>query len=54
VAGVHDEQTTSGFYLARLAKTAAPPEIVEAVKAEIERGRLRKSVGSLFWALLLT
>jgi CMD domain protein len=36
VAGVHEEPTVAGFYLA---KAADRPELVEALKAEIERGK---------------
>ena len=37
VAGVHDEPAAAGFYFDKLAKTADQPELVGALKAEIER-----------------
>jgi len=38
VAGLHGEADIANFYLARLAR-AARPEVIEALKAEIERGK---------------
>lgn len=46
VAGVHDEQTIAGFYFAKLAEAAVRPELVEALKAEIERGKTRGPYGA--------
>src|SRR4030088_3458877 len=37
VAGVHDEPATGNFYLAKLAKAADRADLVEPLKAEIER-----------------
>jgi CMD domain protein len=44
VAGVHDEPDAGAFYLAKLA--AARLELVEALKAEIERGKTRGPYGA--------
>jgi CMD domain protein len=46
VAGVHDEPTIAAFYLAKLAKAAGRPELVEALKAEIERGKTKGPYGA--------
>src|SRR5229473_7201463 len=37
VAGIHGEPAAASFYLAKLAKAAERSELVEALKAEIER-----------------
>src|ERR1700676_339747 len=39
VAGIHGEPAAASFYLAKLAKAADRSELVEALKAEIERAR---------------
>jgi CMD domain protein len=46
VAGVHDDPTTAGFYLAKLSKATGRPELVEALKAEIERGKTKGPYGA--------
>jgi CMD domain protein len=46
VAGVHDEQTAAGFYLAKLAKASDQRELVDAIKAEIERGKTKGPYGA--------
>jgi CMD domain protein len=46
VAGVHGEPTVAGFYLAKLAKVVDRPELVEALKAEIERGKTNGPYGA--------
>lgn len=46
VAGLHGESATAGFYQAKLAKAADRPELVEALKAEIERGKTRGPYGA--------
>ncbi len=46
VAGVHDEPAIAAFYLAKLAKAAGRPELVEALKAEIERGKTKGPYGA--------
>jgi CMD domain protein len=46
VAGVHDEPSIAAFYLAKLAKAIDRPELVEALKAEIERGKTRGPYGA--------
>jgi len=43
VAGVHDEPTVAAFYLAKIANR---PELVEALKAEIEQGKTRGPYGA--------
>src|ERR1700751_4418178 len=43
VAGVHDEPTVAGFYLAKIAER---PELVQALRAEIERGKTRGPYGA--------
>jgi CMD domain protein len=42
VAGLHEEPTVANFYLAKLAR----PELVEALKAEIERGKTKGPYGA--------
>ena len=44
VAGLHDEPTVAGFYLAKLA--ACRPDLAEALKAEIERGKTKGPYGA--------
>jgi len=39
VAGVHDEPSITAFYMAKLGKAAGRPELVEALNAEIGRGK---------------
>jgi CMD domain protein len=46
VAGLHGEPAAGSFYLARLVETADRPELVELVKAEIERGRTSGPYGA--------
>jgi CMD domain protein len=46
VAGVHGETTVAGFYLGRLAATVDRNELVEAIKAEIERGKTSGPYGA--------
>jgi CMD domain protein len=46
VAGVHGEPAAAGFYLAKLAKAADRSELVEAVKAEIERAKTSGPYGA--------
>ena len=46
VAGLHGEPAAGSFYLARLIETADRPELVELVKAEIERGRTSGPYGA--------
>jgi CMD domain protein len=46
VAGLHGETTTAGFYIARLAKAAPKPGLVEALKAEIDRGKTKGPYGA--------
>jgi len=43
VAGLHDEPTVAAFYLAKLEDR---PELIEALKAEIERGKTRGPYGA--------
>jgi len=43
VAGLHDEPTVAAFYLAKLEDR---PELIEALKAEIERGMTRGPYGA--------
>jgi CMD domain protein len=43
VAGLHDEPRVANFYLARL---ASRPELIGALKAEIERGKTRGPYGA--------
>jgi len=43
VAGVHEEPTVVAFYLAKIANR---PELVEALKAEIEQGKTRGPYGA--------
>jgi CMD domain protein len=46
VAGFHGEPAVANFYLAKLTKAAARPEQVEALKAEIERGKTKGPYGA--------
>src|SRR5438552_3503942 len=46
VAGVHDEPAAAGFYLAKLAKTTDRLELVEVLKAEIERAKTEGPYGA--------
>jgi CMD domain protein len=46
VAGVHDEPAAAGFYLAKLTKVADRSELVEALKAEIERAKTSGPYGA--------
>lgn len=46
VAGIHGEPAAVGFYLAKLAEAADQSELVEAVKAEIERGQTEGPYGA--------
>ena len=46
VAGVHGGATMTGFYLGRLAATVDRPERIEAIKAEIERGKTSGPYGA--------
>jgi CMD domain protein len=46
VAGVHGEPNAAGFYLAKLAKAVDQPALVEALKAEIERGKTSGPYGA--------
>ena len=45
-AGVHDEPAAASFYLAKLAKVADRSELVEALKAEIERAKTEGPYGA--------
>ena len=47
VAGVHDEPAAAGFYFAKLAKAADRLELVDALKAEIERARTARTLWRL-------
>lgn len=46
VAGVHGEPAAAGFYLSKLAKAADRPELVVALKAEIERAKTQGPYGA--------
>lgn len=46
VAGVHGEPNVTGFYLAKLAGIAPGPDLVAALKAEIERGKTSGPYGA--------
>jgi CMD domain protein len=46
VAGVHDQPAAAGFYLAKLAMATDRSELVEAIKAEIERGKTEGPYGA--------
>ena len=46
VAGVHDQPATANFYLASLAKAAGRAELVEPLKAEIERAKTEGPYGA--------
>jgi len=45
VAGLHNEPRVAAFYLAKLAKAGGRPELVEALKAEIECGKTEGPYG---------
>ena len=46
VAGVHGEPDVASFYLAKLAKAVDRPNLIEALKAEIERGKTSGPYGA--------
>jgi CMD domain protein len=46
VAGIHREAGVTGFYLTKLADIAQSPELVAALKAEIERGKTSGPYGA--------
>jgi CMD domain protein len=46
VAGVHNEPAVSSFYLAKFSKAANLPELVEALVAEIDRGKTNGPYGA--------
>jgi CMD domain protein len=46
VAGIHGEPAAVGFYLAKLAEAADQSELVETVRAEIERGKTEGPYGA--------
>jgi len=46
VAGVHDEPAVANFYLAKLAKAADRADLVEPLKAEIERAKTKGPYGA--------
>src|SRR5271163_1301535 len=46
VAGVHGEPAAAGFYLSKLARVADKSELVEALKAEIERAKTEGPYGA--------
>ena len=46
VAGIHGEPNVTGFYLAKLAGIAPGPDLVAALKAEIERGKTSGPYGA--------
>jgi CMD domain protein len=46
VAGIHGEPNVAGFYLAKSAKAVDRPEFIEALKAEIERGKTSGPYGA--------
>ena len=46
VAGVHDQPATAGFYLAKFSDAANRRELVEALKAEIERAKTEGPYGA--------
>jgi len=46
VAGVHGEPAAASFYLAKLAKTADRSELVDVLKAEIERAKTEGPYGA--------
>src|SRR6266700_520084 len=45
-AGIHGEPAVANFYLAKLAGAADQPELVEALKGEIERGKTEGPYGA--------
>jgi CMD domain protein len=46
VAGIHGEPAAASFYLAKLAKAADRSELVDRLKAEIERGKTEGPYGA--------
>lgn len=46
VAGIHRESDVAGFYLAKFAKAAHRPELVEALQAEIDLGKTSGPYGA--------
>jgi CMD domain protein len=46
VAGLHGEVTAAGFYLDKLAGAAGRPELIEALKGEIEQGKTQGPYGA--------
>jgi CMD domain protein len=46
VAGVHDEPAVASFYLVKLAKAADRADLVEPLKAEIERAKTKGPYGA--------
>jgi CMD domain protein len=46
VAGIHGEPAAAGFYLAKFAKAADRSELVDRLKAEIERGKTEGPYGA--------
>jgi CMD domain protein len=46
VAGIHGEPAAVSFYLAKLAEVADRSELVETIKAEIERGKTQGPYGA--------
>ena len=46
VAGIHGVQAVANFYLAKLAGAADQPELAEALKGEIERGKTEGPYGA--------
>jgi CMD domain protein len=46
VAGVHNVPTVASFYLAKFAEAANRPELVEALTAEVERGKTKGPYGA--------
>jgi CMD domain protein len=46
VAGLHGEPNADRFYLTKLAKAVERPELIEALKAEIERGKTSGPYGA--------
>jgi CMD domain protein len=46
VAGLHDERAVADFYLAKLTKASVRPELIEALRSEIERGKTSGPYGA--------
>jgi CMD domain protein len=46
VAGIHGEPNVAGFYLAKLAKAADRPDFIDALAAQIERGKTSGPYGA--------